>query len=106
MINAVEVKRDNDGFWTHPDFPGWDESVTPEQILSWQLDNNIKLIVVMFDGDGPSELEDRYFFNEELEALKEWEPTKPDENAFLFSIHDTEDGPTAVWALHNTQTEK
>ncbi|OCH31806.1 hypothetical protein A6E13_16415 [Aliivibrio fischeri] len=102
MINAVEVERDENGFWTHPHFPNLGELWKPYK--DWAEENNIKFANVWFECDASEELEERFYEKEDGSAITEWQPTKPADNAFLLSIHDTEDGPVAIWALPTTQT--
>lgn len=100
-IQAEIVNRDVNGFWTHSDFPNFDgcEHPTKEQVDNWCADNKIKFQIFWFESDASEELNERHFENEDGSACAEWEPSSTHEHAFLFSIHDTEDGPVAVFAV-------
>ena len=50
-IQAYPVNRDADGYWTHPNYPNWDESTTQETVKQWETDNNIKTSVIYFEDD-------------------------------------------------------
>lgn len=99
-IKPVKVERDQDGYWVHPDFPEWDEGTGRDVIDKWFNDNGIRFEIDMFeDSDTASEeLKDRYFEHGECD-ISEWNPSCNAEHAFLLSIHDTEDGPVAVFAV-------
>ncbi|WP_312910987.1 hypothetical protein [Stutzerimonas nitrititolerans] len=93
-IEAVKVERDEYGHWTHPAWPSNDDEYIQN---SWFDDQGLELKVVDFEGDAAQELVDAYFESGEPDCSK-WEPTVPDgEGWFVFSIHDTEDGPICVW---------
>lgn len=96
-IQEIDVKRDENGFWTHPDMPEWDESVKGGDIVEWLKDRSLELVsVVFFDGDADEKITDRYYEDEDCSAVVEWEPTKPDDS-FLLSLHDSDNGPVAVF---------
>jgi len=109
MIQPEEVKRDPDGYWTHSQYPDFDdrEYVPKEEWEQWCADNQIKSVCVWFEYDAPEEIQDNRL-NENEYGCEGWEPTKPAENAFLLSIHDTEDCPVAIFAIpleHHEQGE-
>lgn len=98
-ISPSEVIREN-GFWTHPDFPDFGEVVSFESgdFKDWMDSNSIKVVVVSMEGDADAELVESWF-DEGLYDCSFWNPAPPADNAFLLSIHDTEDGPYAWWAI-------
>ena len=98
-IQELEVKRDENGFWTHPDVPEWDESVKDCDIVEWLNSRGLELVsVVMFDGDAEEDIHDRYYEAEDNTAVADWVPTKPDlDDSFLLSLHETDNGPIAVF---------
>ncbi|WP_105901398.1 hypothetical protein [Vibrio gangliei] len=100
-VKPEMVTRDENGLWTHSQFPNFDgcEYPTKQQINQWCSENNVKLEWCYFEFDAAEELQDRYFEDEDLTACAEWEPTHEKSGSFLFSIHDTEDGPIAVFAI-------
>ena len=98
-IKPVKVVRDKYGFFSHPDFPAWDEGISVDIINEWFYDNGGIFVVVHFEDDADGYLVDQWFdtdFKEDVSCLT-WEPTNKYEGAFLLSIHDTEDGPVAVF---------
>ena len=102
IIQPAKIERDEDGFWTHPDFPAWDEDITSETIADWKDENEVNFDCVMFDGDAPEYLEDRYYDRGDLTAVAEWDPVCKRGVSFLLSIHDTEDGPVALFAIRRS----
>jgi hypothetical protein len=101
-IKAVKVVRDTTGFFSHPDFPAWDESTSQKEINDWFHQNGGVPVIIDFENDADGYLVDAWFDTdgtgtEELTLLK-WEPTCDKfEGAFLLSIHDTEAGPMAIF---------
>ncbi|MGF1905306.1 hypothetical protein [Aliivibrio salmonicida] len=96
-IQEVDVKRDENGFWTHPDLPYWGEETPISEINLFLEESNLKIQTVWFDGDAPEDIHGRYYEAEDNSAVADWKPTKPDDS-FLLSLHDTEDGPVAIFA--------
>lgn len=99
-IQPVEVKRDENGLWTHPQYPyfGGREYIPDSEWQQWCTEHGITSKAVSFDGDAPDELTEKYWDDFDTNCSA-WEPTKPADNAFLLSIHDTEEGPIAVFAI-------
>ncbi|QBJ01006.1 hypothetical protein Rostov7_00045 [Vibrio phage Rostov 7] len=100
-IKAQDVKRDEHGFWTHDDFPKFEitEFKSSEQWDKWLKDNKVGFRVIWFEDDASEDLQDRYFEDSDLKAVAEWNPACESKDAFLISIHDSEDGPLAVFAI-------
>lgn len=100
-ISPSEVIREN-GFWTHYDLPDFGERVSFEKgnFKDWLDSNGIRVVIVPMDGDADNDLV-KSWFEYGLCDCSFWDPTPPAENAFLLSIHDTEDGPCAWWAIPN-----
>ncbi|MES2415138.1 MAG: hypothetical protein V4614_15130 [Pseudomonadota bacterium] len=99
VVMGVPVKRDEEGHWSHPHFPfgaAQDEmSLEPVGVgLGLEMAG-----ICMSDTDLPQEIH---------EAAGEgncsaWEPQPPEgEGWFLVTIHETEDGPAALWARQDT----
>lgn len=99
-IQPEQISRDEYGFWTHSQFPDFDgrEIITKEEWDQWCAENNITTNVVHFEYDAPEELQDEWY-EDGLCDCNKWEPTKPVDNAFLLSLHDTDDGPIAIFAI-------
>lgn len=98
-IQPVDVVRD-EGVFTHPDLPDWGEYVPNDVLDAWASDNNIKLEIIHLenDGDADEELVEQWF-DWKLSNFSFWNPAPPADNAFMLSIHDTEDGPCVWWAI-------
>lgn len=97
LIQPAEVVRDEYGFWTHPDYPEWDECTLTETINGWFEEQGIKCVSVLFEDDAPEELQDAWLVNGEA-LYEKWEPTAPKGDGwFVLSIHDTESGPVCIW---------
>lgn len=98
LIQAMEVVRDESGWWSHPGIPDFDESA--ERYYAWKAEQGLETRHVELD----SERDDHpvyvaYFENGDGDVT-DWNPTPPpaSEGWFTLSIHDTEDGPIWVWA--------
>src|SRR5690625_3707915 len=90
MIKEFSEIRDENGFWTHPAWPVADEELIPN---AWFAERGLEISIVEMDGDAPEEVAADYFERGES-SCAEWEPTRPSGRGwFIFSIHDTEDGP-------------
>ena len=91
----MPVVRDDLGHWTHPAWPqDGDENTIPK---AWFADNGLEAYIVEFENDAPEALSDAYFElgNPDCTA---WQPSlPPGDGWFVFSIHDTEDGPVCIW---------
>lgn len=109
----VEVLRDETGTWSHPDFKKyWNEHLHKVEHPSkedWQalLDYfGIEVIKVDMENDAPDDVLNRYFDLEEIEAMKDWQPTAPNDLAwFVIAINHTDDGAAAWFARASTPTE-
>lgn len=97
-IKPEEVKRDEDGFWTHSQFPAFGENVSETEMLNWFFDRALDYKIVWFEScpNATEEMHEAYFDNGE--QVPQWDPKCDIEGSFLFSIHDTEDGPVAIFA--------
>lgn len=96
-IKPATVVRDKNGFWLHPDLPSWGENVPRDDFRGWCLNNEVRITTVMMQEDNAefSEL----WSEKGLSDCTPWCPTLPTENAFLLSLHDTDDGPVAMYAI-------
>ncbi|CAH0531230.1 hypothetical protein [Vibrio hippocampi] len=97
-IKAIQVQRDLEGYWTHPDFPDLGENTTWDEFKAYFKAQGLSLDVVWFENDAPEALVDAFFEDGETN-IASWEPSKPMDEAFLLSIHDTEEGPLCLWAV-------
>ncbi|MGI2111851.1 hypothetical protein ACRN9C_21060 [Shewanella frigidimarina] len=95
QIQAATIERD-EGYWTHPDLPEWDEGTTRAECEAWAADNGGEFVVIRFEYDAPEKLIDSYFEQGETD-ISDWLPVCEKAGSFLLSIHDTEDGPVALF---------
>ena len=95
-IKPETVNRDSSGYWVHSQFPSWEEGTTKEDIDAWCNDNNVKFHTVWFEHDAP-EMAHHNYYDLGHDSCVGWEPASPVPGAFCFSIHDTEDGPVALF---------
>lgn len=97
LIEKQEVVRDSMGFWTHTAWPSTDDELIP---YSWFTERGLEVLERDFEGDAPDELQADWFASG-IANCTAWNPTTPpSEGWFIFSIHDTEDGPICVWVRH------
>jgi oligoribonuclease NrnB/cAMP/cGMP phosphodiesterase (DHH superfamily) len=91
----MPVTRDELGHWTHPAWPqDGDENAIPK---AWFANNGLEPFIVEFENDAPEALSTAYFEQGNPDCSA-WQPsTPPGEGWFVFSIHDTEDGPVCIW---------
>ncbi|WAC72110.1 hypothetical protein OU995_21450 [Roseateles sp. SL47] len=93
LLNPPPVARDENGYWTNPALPDVDESV------------NLRLLCEAFGLDFAVEWAESQVSEERWEAwsngaehLADWNPEPPAGDGWvLLSIHDTEDGPVALY---------
>lgn len=96
MIEAAPVARDEYGFWSHPDLPGFEEDEGDKYRL-WLAQHQIMAKRVDMEDDASDELNDRVM-DGDIAATADWTPTSPGLDWFLLAILDTEDGPVAWFA--------
>lgn len=101
-IQPAQIQRDENGYWSHPDFPAWDEGVEQETIDQWFSDNEITYFVDEFEGSVTATEEmHKAYYDDGAMGAPDWQPRCDADGAFLLSIHDTEQGPVAVFAAPN-----
>lgn len=96
MIRSVVIERDEEGFGYHPDLPDFGEILTDEQRRNFEAENGCKLEVVLFEDFATSDDLDRWGC---YGSCLSWTPQSSFEGSVLLSIHDTEDGPCAWFAV-------
>lgn len=105
-FNIEPVQRDEYGDYKHSQLPNFDgaECVSKEVISKWQEEMDFTLVINHMDyeitEDHPAWV---HYFEDGDAGFGEWCPEAPSENAILLSIHDTEDGPVAWWAVERTK---
>ena len=99
-IQPVEVKRDENGMFCHPDYPNFSEEQTSEQLKQqfkqFEANNNITVKVTYMEDELPDFAE--RWVDEGLSDCSQWEPRIP-EGSFILGIWDTEDLPVCVYAV-------
>ena len=93
-MKAFDVKRDEQGFWTHPQLPMWDEKTKLEDCKKWFASKGLDCDLVIMDGE-MGEL----WCSGKIGSCLEWKPSIDIQGAFLVGIWDTEDGVVAMFAF-------
>ena len=99
-IKPYIVNRDKNGFWTHPSLPDFGEDIM--DYTPWLDKNNITVKWYYLEDCNNESIVTKYFEDNDTTAINEWQPSCDDTGSFLLSIHDTEDGPIAVFAIPNS----
>lgn len=106
QLKPVEVVRDKDGFFTHPQYSnaldqllGEREYPTEQEWEDFKKSLGIEIFRTWLDGDASQEVVDRYF-DGNIAACADWNPSYPNIDGYWFivSIHDTEEGVVCLWA--------
>ena len=84
MIIAAEVKRDEQGYWTHPVLAR-SGCETSAELSYWLRTHKLQCFVMTMRDEAP-------------------EPPNDDDGWFLGSVHDTGDGPVCYWFRHTTKS--
>lgn len=105
MLKPAIVNRDRYGDWTHPALAAlFGQGENEREIIpgpewkAWLADHGIETAIVgmeaELDDDHPAWI--RHFDEGEPGSVG-WHPEPPGPEWHLLSIHDTEDGPVAIW---------
>lgn len=95
LLAPRAIERDNTGMLDHPDLPAVDEYVNMRMFFSAF---GIECGVIMMDDDVEPEVFEAYEGD-----CSSWTPSRPTgEDWVLVSIHDTEDGPAALYVRRAT----
>lgn len=97
-IQPQEVKRSKYGQWTHKELPNFGENPQWSQIHDWARKNEIQVHIVWLEQDAPDSIREQYLDKQDPN-FRDWNPTPPMREAFLLSVHDTDDGPCAWFAV-------
>ena len=93
LIGPVDVVRDEDGYWYHPNIPDFDEDA--DAWRSWLEAQGLKVTGSQMD----SALESHPYWEDDAAHCLGWEPETPSADGwFLLGIFDTDDGPYVQWA--------
>ena len=93
LIGPVDIARDEDGYWYHPNIPDFDEDA--EAWKAWLDAQGLKVIGWHMDSD----LESHPYWEDDAAHCLGWEPETPSGDGwFLLGVFDTDDGPYVQWA--------
>ncbi|WP_190320378.1 hypothetical protein [Enterobacter asburiae] len=101
-LSPLPVNRDEQGLWTHPEYSalfGDRDGVSETEFNAWCDARSVVSALSYLDSDDDNPVvRTEYFDNGNVEAIVRWNPKPPEGKGwFLGSIHDSEDGPVAVW---------
>lgn len=105
MIRQAKIIRNKYGEWSHPEMPNWDESVTKEDIRQFENKNHVDLYFIYFETDAPENLQKDYYDKgfDSSKVIGKWNPKCSLKPSFLLSIHETEEGPIAIFAVERKE---
>jgi len=95
-IRPMVVLRDENGFWSHPACPSNGDGGIPYR---WFHERGLQLTETYFNDDAPVDMVEHYMATG-VAASRDWKPSTPPGECggwFIFSIHDTDDGPVCAW---------
>ena len=92
-FGPVEVQRDKDGWWYHPNIPSFGGTEDPAPYKAWATEQGLELKTWDMDSD----LSEHPYY-EGAPHCNGWDPQSPGPEWFLMGIFDTEDGPHVQWA--------
>lgn len=99
LITAVEPQRDENGYWTHPDYfvpANGMEFGAPGEFEAWKDANRVTGALQWMENHATAEQIEAYGSGDG--DISQWNPTPPPGDGwFIASIHDTEDGPVCYW---------
>ncbi|MEB6589681.1 hypothetical protein MXM82_11125 [Pseudomonas asiatica] len=91
LIQPAFVRRDEDGWWSHPDEPDFDEDLGA--FKAWLEQQGLELTQWHMEAD----ISDHHPYDDGECHCLGWEPKRPGPDWFLLGIFDTEDGPCVSW---------
>ncbi|HHQ5682324.1 TPA: hypothetical protein ACSRGH_004730 [Klebsiella pneumoniae] len=103
MIIVAEVKRDEQGYWTHPVLAR-SGCETSAELSYWLRTHKLQCFVMTMRDEAPEAFAPG--FTDEAPDARGWIPEPPDDDDgwFLGSVHDTGDGPVCYWFRHTTKS--
>lgn len=98
-ISPMEPQRDSGGWWSHPDYiPNLEEGALRVEFDVWLEVNGVECVARLMEDDVEPDSPVAQAWENGDADCSAWTPKPPEgEGWFLVSIHDTEDGPSAVW---------
>ncbi|MBN3004481.1 hypothetical protein JW897_12120 [Chromobacterium alkanivorans] len=103
LIQPVEPQRDEQGYWTHPDIPNFDEDAAA--YTAWLKEQRLTVRSVWLEWEEEDHPAYASYFEIESNDIREWKPEHPP-GWFLLGIWDTEDGPVATFAKREEPEHK
>lgn len=101
FIQAVDVARNLNGYWSHPDMPDFDEAY--QAFRAWLEAQGLTVSVSRLESEDEDHPTYISYFDKSNPGVLQWTPESPDGAGwFTLSIHDTEDGPVWVWVQRVT----
>lgn len=101
MIIATDVKRDVQGYWTHPALAR-SGCETPAEFRYWLKTQGLLCFVMTMRDEAPEVY--AAGLTDEAPDARGWKPEPPDVNGwFLGSVHATGDGPVCYWFRQTTK---
>ncbi|QWA09828.1 hypothetical protein GTU79_21345 [Sodalis ligni] len=98
-IEPIEPQRDENGWWSHPDYiPDLEEDALRVEFEVWLEVNGVECSARLMEDDVEPDSPVAQAWENGDADCSIWNPKPPEgEGWFLVSVHDTEDGPSAVW---------
>lgn len=105
LIQPATVQRDENGYWTHPALPEFDEGDSAK-CKEWQKAQGLEISHVCLESEDLDHAAYVAYFENEESTCAQWEPPRPEgEGWFMLAIDDTEDGPTCWWARRTPEAQ-
>lgn len=101
-IQTVEVVRDSQGEWVHPqfpEFPQYPEYIPTRLLDEWAAEHSGTFLSVNFEENAEPKFVENWFKGES--GCVGWTPQCDQAGAVLLLIHETEDGPEACYFIPN-----
>lgn len=108
LIQAAPVQREEDGYWTHPAYPPFDEGQAVEA-AAWFKAQQLETSIAYLESEPEEHPAVVSYWGDNGDSnISEWQPAHLEGDGwFVLSIHDTEDwGPVCVWVRHAAQQRK
>ncbi len=97
LIAVMPAQRDDDGWWSHPDLPDFDED--HQAYKFWLLAQGLETRFDSLESEDCAHPAYIAYYDESACHVRDWTCEPPaGQGWFTLSIHDSEDGPQWVWA--------
>lgn len=102
MLEQVEVARDSEGYWVHPEvqalLPDEDAEGIPAAVWdTWTKENAIETTLTWLESEPEDHPAWKRYFDEGEVDISDWNPEPPGPRWQLLAISCTDDGPCAWW---------